>query len=160
MRNLIIVGAIAFSIGATGSWWVTADYKDAKHAAAVAKADKASNALLQKKTEEVIKAERRAIDLNNRLEKMYAKEREGIDAVFLADLTDVGRSGGLCDWGWGPSGSGALPPAKPPSDLTGASTGCPRQLSGEASRFLLTLAREADAIAAYAQLCHSWVTAK
>lgn len=157
MRNLVIVGIAAFLIGATGSWWVTTDYKEAQHAAAVAKADKANNALLQKKTEEVIKAERRAIDLNNKLEKVYAKEREAIDAVFLADLTSVGRSGGLCDWGRGPGSGGALPPVNPASDPAGASARCPRQLSDEASRFLLALAREADAVAAYAQLCHSWV---
>lgn len=161
MKNLIIVGAVCFLLGSVGSWWITADYKDARHAAAIAKADKASAALLQEKTEEVRRVERRATELNNKLERAYAKTRESIDADYAGDLVRIdGADGRLRDPGRGPCGDGAVPRTGAASSAAGAASGCAGELSGEATRFLLSQAREADAVTAYAELCHAWVMSK
>lgn len=161
MRNLVIIGAICLLSGVIGGWWVTDSYKDAKHAAAMAKADKASAALLQEKTEEVMTAERRATELNNKLERVYAKKTRAIDADYAGDLVRIGSADGrLCDPGRRPGSDGAVPPPRAPSGAAGAANGCAGELSSEASRFLLSQAREADAVAAYAELCHAWVTGR
>lgn len=154
IRTAFIALAVGLCVGALGSWYLTAEYKDAKWGKAVADQKVAAAAELQAETEKVLAAERKNTELNNQLEKNHAEANRKIDAT-LADNRRLARElGGLRDPGRRPSCGGAQAGAGPAADPAGGSAGT--ELSDEATEFLLELTAEADRAAEYAQTCHAW----
>lgn len=154
IRTALIALAIGLCVGALGSWYLTAEYKDAKWGKAVADQKVEAGKILQAETDKVLAAERKATELNNQLEKNHAESNRKIDAT-LADNRRLSRElGGLRDPGRRPSCGGAQAGAGAPADAAGSSAS--GQLSAEASDFLLELAADADRVAEYAQTCYSW----
>lgn len=154
IKTALIALAVGLLVGALGSWYLTAEYKDAKWGKAVADQKVAADKVLQAKTDKVLAAERKATELNNQLEKNHAEASRKIDAT-LADNRRLARElGGLRDPGRRPSCGGAQAGTDTPTDAAGSSAS--GQLSAEASDFLLELAADADRVAEYAQTCYSW----
>lgn len=154
IKTALIALAIGLCVGALGSWYLTAEYKDAKWGKAVADQKVEAGKTLQAETEKVLAAERKNTELNNQLEKNHADASKKIDSA-LADNRRLSRElGGLRDPGRRPSCGGAQTGADPAADPAGAATS--GQLSAEASDFLLEFAADADRVAEYAQTCYSW----
>jgi hypothetical protein len=154
IKTALIALAVGLLVGALGSWYLTAEYKDAKWGKAVADQKVEAGKILQAETNKVLAADRKATELNNQLEKNHADASKKIDST-LADNRRLSRElGGLRDPGRRPSCGGTQAGGNAPADAAGsASTG---QLSAEASDFLLEFAADADRVAEYAQTCYSW----
>ena len=154
-KTTVIAAGISFAAGAVSAWWVTADYKNAKHEAIINKIRLDAADALAKAQEQAIAVERE----NNRL----AQEIEVNNAKFkqeLADLeSDLRRrtddAGGLYDRNASPSDcpvpTDAKPTTKPAAPPAGA------KLSKQLERLLLSEAKRADDAAAYAKACYEWV---
>lgn len=154
IKTALIALAIGLLVGALGSWYLTAEYKDAKWGKAVADQKVEAGKILQAETDKVLAAERKATELNNQLEKNHAEASRKIDAT-LTDNRRLSRElGGLRDPGRRPSCGGTQAGADTPTDAAGSSAS--GQLSAEASDFLLEFAADADRAAEYAQTCYSW----
>lgn len=155
LKTAAIALAVGLSIGALGSWYLTAEYKDNKWEAAIGKQKAEAADKLQAATQRAIEAERRQNELADQLEVKHVESQQELDRV-LADNRRLARElGGLRDPGRRPSCGGTVP-----SDTTtagqpeGGATGA--ELSAEASEFLLEFAREADRAAQYAKTCYDW----
>ena len=155
IKTTVIAAGISFAVGAVSAWWVTADYKEAKYTAVIAKMKLDAADALAKAQEQAIAVERE----NNRL----AQEIEVNNAKFkqeLADLeSDLRRrtddAGGLYDRHASPSDCSvpadtkpSAQPARPPANT---------RLSKQLERLLLSEAKRADDVAAYAKTCYEWV---
>ena len=155
IKTTVIAAGISFAAGAVSAWWVTADYKNAKHEAAISQ-------LRLDAADAVFKAQEKAIEVereNNRL----AQEIEVNNAKFKQDLAsmeaDLRRraddAGGLYDRHATPSDcpvpANTQPTAQPARPAAGA------KLSKELERLLLSEAKRADDAAAYAKTCYEWV---
>jgi hypothetical protein len=151
----VIAAGISFAAGAVSAWWVTADYKEAKYTAVIAKMKLDSADALAKAQQKAIEVERE----NNRL----AQEIEVNNAKFKQELADlesdlrrrIDDAGGLYDRNAAPSNcsvpsntQSATKPATPPANT---------KLSAELTRLLLSEAKRADDAAAYAKTCYEWV---
>jgi len=156
LKTTLIALAVGLCVGALGSWYLTAEYKDAKWGKAVEQQKKEAAETLQAETEKVLAAERKNTELNNQLEKTHAEQSRKIESA-LADNRRLARElGGLRDPGRRQSC---------PSTVS-ASTGAAQQsapeaadsrLSAEATEFLLEFARDADRAAQYANTCYEWI---
>ena len=154
IKGMLTALAIGLCVGALGSWYLTAEYKDAKWGKAVADQKIEAGKILQAETEKVLAAEHKNTELNNQLEKNHADANKKIDSA-LADNRRLSRElGGLRDPGRRPSCDGAQAGAHPPANVGNSATG--GGLSEEASDFLLEFAADADRVAEYAQTCYSW----
>ena len=151
--------AIAFGAGMVLSipltWYVTAEYKDALHTAAVARQKSEAAQVLQQETEKVIAAERKTAKLKDELELQHAKSLEQVNTIMAENKRLAARLGGLRDPGRRESCNGTLPATGKTPGLDSDPTAEGR-LSSEASEFLLEFAAEADRAAIYAQTCHEW----
>lgn len=163
LRNTILAALLGLAIGALGSWWLTAEYKDSVWGKAVSDQKVEAGKVLQEETEKVLTAEREASRLKDEMEKQHAKSSAKIERT-LADNRRLTRElGGLRDPGRRSSGGCPTPGA---TEATGSSAGGAAEgelpgaaeglLSAEASEFLLEFAAEADRAAEYAQLCYRW----
>ncbi len=159
--------AIAFGAGMVLSipltWYVTAEYKDALHTAAVARQKSEAAQVLQQETEKVIAAERKTAKLKDELELQHAKSLEQVNTIMAENKRLAARLGGLRDPGRRESCNGAVPSTgKTPGGNSGPtaegrlSSEAEGLLSAEASEFLLEFAAAADRAAVYAQTCHEW----
>ena len=156
IRNLLITAAGAFIIGALTSWYVTAEYKNSKFDAMIAKQKIEAAAELQAAYDRAILAERKNINIAMDLEVQNAQTRNKLDkaladnrrlSVELGGLRDPGYRGGSgCTMSTGSNGTG----------ISIAAT-TPGRLSAEATEFLLEFARDADRAAEYAGTCRQWI---
>lgn len=154
IKTALIALAIGLCVGALGSWYLTAAYKDSKWGKAVADQKVEAAAELQTETERALAAERKNTELNNNLEKHHAEANRTIETA-LADNRRLARElGGLRDPGRRPSCSSPQGGIIPPADTAAGTAGT--ELSAEASEFLLELTAEADRAAEYARTCHDW----
>ena len=154
IKTGLIALAVGLLVGALGSWYLTAEYKDAKWGKAVSDQKVEAGKTLQAETEKAIAAERKNIELNNQLEKNHASAQDKI-SIALADNRRLARElGGLRDPGRRASCGGSQAGVELASDPAVSSAGS--ELSAEASDFLLEFAADADRAAEYAQTCYSW----
>lgn len=159
--------AIAFGAGMVLSipltWYVTAEYKDALHTAAVSRQQAEAALVLQRETEKLIAAERRTAKLKDELEIQHAKSLEQVNAILVDNKRLAAQLGGLRDPGRRPgcgvSTAAASNAARRDPDAT-AESRLPDTaegfLSAAASAFLIEFAADADRAAIYAQTCHDW----
>lgn len=155
LKTAAIALAVGLGIGALGSWYLTAEYKDNKWEAAIGKQKVEAADKLQAATQRAIEAERRHNALADQLEVKHAENQQALDRV-LADNRRLARElGGLRDPGRRPScGSTVSSDTAAAGQPEGGATGA--ELSAEASEFLLEFAREADRAAQYAKTCYDW----
>ena len=155
IKTTVIAAGISFAAGAVSAWWVTADYKEAKYTAVIAKMKLDAADALAKAQQKAIEVERE----NNRL----AQEIEVNNAKFKQELADleadlrrrIDDAGGLYDRHATPSNcsvpSNTQSAAKPAAPTAGAF------ISKQLERLLLSEAKRADDAAAYAKTCYEWV---
>ena len=154
IKTTIIAAGVSFVVGAVSAWWVTADYKNAKHESIVAK-------MKLDAADAVAKAQQKAIEVereNNRL----AQEIEVQNAKFKQELDKIGRDNerlvnefGLYDRHATPSDCPVPTDAKPTTQPAAPPAGA--KLSKQLERLLLSEAKRADDAAAYAKTCFEWV---
>ena len=151
--------AIAFGAGMVLSipltWYVTAEYKDALHTAAVSRQQAEAALVLQQETEKVIAAERRTAKLKDELEIQHAKSIEQVNAILADNRRLAARLGGLRDPGRRESCNSPVPSAGKTAGVN-PEPSAEGRLSSEATEFLLEFAADADRAAVYAQTCHEW----
>lgn len=143
-------------LSAIGAWWVTREYYIDQHIAYVASQRAAEVDALRRHTDEVMRLQERNHALATGLEAQHGADQNALDKA-LADNQRLARKlGGLRDPGGRSTNhcpvSTAAPAAGQPADATAEN-----RLSTEASEFLLEFARDADAAASYAGICHQWV---
>jgi hypothetical protein len=156
VRSIALAAAIGLGIGSLGSWYLTAEYKDASWTASIEKQKVEAAKQLQTATDRAIEAERSQNKLANQLEVKHVESERQLDKA-LADNRRLARElGGLRDPGRRPSCGGTLSTdsttaGQPEGGTAGA------ELSAEASEFLLEFARDADRAAQYASTCSTWI---
>lgn len=155
-KTTLLMAALSFGIGALGSWYLTAKYKDASWTASIEKQKVEAANQLQAATDRAISAERRQNELAVQLEVNHVESERELDKA-LADNRRLARElGGLRDPGRRPScGNTVSTNSTTTSQLEGGTTGT--ELSTEASEFLLEFARDADRAAQYAATCRAWI---
>lgn len=155
VRPIALAAAIGLGIGSLGSWYLTAEYKDASWTASIEKQKVEAAKQLQAATDRAIEAERSQNKLANQLEVEHVESERQLDKA-LADNRRLARElGGLRDPGRRPScnatvSTNSTTSSQPEGGTTGA------ELSAEASEFLLEFARDADRAAQYAKTCYDW----
>ena len=155
IKTTVIAAGISFAAGAVSAWWVTADYKEAKYTAVIAKMKLDAADALAKAQQKAIEVERE----NNRL----AQEIEVNNAKFKQELADleadlrrrIDDAGGLYDRNATPSDCPVPANTKPATQPARPSAGV--KLSKELERLLLSEAKRADDAAAYAKTCFEWI---
>lgn len=150
----ICVGA-SFSIGALSSWWLTADYKEAKYTAAISQMKLEAASALHDATLKAMEVAQENSRLANELEVVNAQHRKKLDETLADNRRLVSELGGLYDGNAATSNcplpSGANAPSNPPATASGA------KLSNQLAELLLSESRRADEAAAYARTCYEWV---
>ena len=151
----MLAAVVGLGVGAVGSWYLTAEYKDASWTASVEKQKVKAAEQLQSATDRAISAERRQNELATQLEVKHVESEKELDKALSTNQRLARELGGLRDPGRRPSCSGSVSTdsttsAQPETSSTGT------ELSAEASKFLLEFARDADRAAQYAKTCYDW----
>ena len=142
---------------ALGSWYFTAEYKDAVHTAAFDTYKRELAELHAKNLNEVLQKEREARERADAIEVKYHDATTEIRLVRNDNARLARELGGLRDPGKRPGATPGL------GSTQGTAPGCTHdpaaagRLSEEATRFLLDFAEDADRAAAYANACYEWV---
>jgi len=156
LRTAIIALAIGLGVGAVGSWYLTAEYKDASWTASIEKQKVKAAEQLQSATDRAISAERRQNELATQLEVKHVESERELDKALSTNRRLARELGGLRDPGRRPSCGGSMPTnSTTSSQPEGGAAGT--ELSAEASEFLLEFARDADRAAQYALTCSAWI---
>lgn len=151
---LAIAVLVVLSAVAGGSWYLTAEYKDAVWGEAIAKQKVAAAAELQTATDDVLKKERAAAQRNITLEKEHAQAKRKIDNVLTDNRRLARELGGLRDPGRRSSCGDAVPADS--SAGRAPDSAAEGRLSEAATEFLLGFAADADRAAEYASACFRW----
>lgn len=156
LKNIIIAGAVGLLIGSLSAGFYVRSVVNDKWNAKIAQQKIEAAAQLQKATIKVLETERKFAKLSTELEVQNEISKNRLEAVTDTNRRLAVANGGLRDPGRRagcscplPGNAGATSSAQ--SQTTGA------QLSTEATEFLLTLTKEADDAAVYAQTCHNWI---
>lgn len=156
IKSMALTAAISLGLGALGSWYLTAEYKDASWTASIEKQKVKAAEQLQAATDRAILAERRQNELANQLEVKHVESERELDKALSTNRRLARELGGLRDPGRRPSCGGTMPTdSTTSSQPEGGATGA--ELSAEASEFLLEFARDADRAAQYASTCSAWI---
>lgn len=156
VKTTLLAAVIGLSVGAIGSWYLTAEYKDASWTASIEKQKVKTAEQLQAATDRAISAERRQNELATQLEVKHVESERELDKALSTNRRLARELGGLRDPGRRPSCGGTVPTdSTASSQPEGGTTGT--ELSAEASEFLLEFARDADRAAQYASTCSVWI---
>ena len=152
--TIIAIGA-AFAIGATSAWWITADYKESKYQAVIAKIRLDAASALADATKKALDVERANNKLATELEVQNAENRKKLDDVYADNLRLANEYAGLYDRhasaGDCPVPSDSSTSAKPVAPSANG------RLSDPLAKLLLSESRRADEAAAYAATCYNWI---
>ena len=149
--GVLLVG-VAF-----GSWYLTAEYKDAVHTAKFDAYKRELAELHAQNLNEVLQKEREAQERADEIEVKYHDATTEIRTIRNDNARLARELGGLRDPGKRPGATPGL------GSTQGTAPGCTHdpaaagRLSEEATRFLLDFAEDADRAAAYANACYEWV---
>ena len=156
LKTTLLAAAVGLTIGAVGSLYLTAKYKDASWTASIEKQKVEAAGQLQAATDRAISAERRQNELATQLEVKHVESEKELDKALSTNRRLARELGGLRDPGRRPSCGGSVPTdSTTASQPEGGATGA--ELSAEASEFLLEFARDADRAAQYASTCSAWI---
>jgi hypothetical protein len=143
IKTTMIVGMVAFAVGATSAWWTTSGYKDAKFDAFKFAAD-AAYAQAKAKTVE--------IELKN---QMLAKE---LDSAYRQNKRDIDRlSNELATVRMRDPNARSCPVSNPPTTGEPQNEAAGADISEELTQLLRAESRRADEAALYAQTCYRWI---
>jgi hypothetical protein len=144
LKILIIVGTTSFLGGATGGWYATSQYKDAKFSAYKAQADLLFN---QAKTQAEA-TDKRNQEIAKELDNAHQQNKTRVDALTrqLASVRMRDPNARSCPV---PSTSTATP------DTEDAATGA--DISAQLAELLRAESQRADEAALYAQTCYQWI---
>lgn len=151
---LIAIGA-SFSIGAASSWWVTADYKEAKYTAILEKQKYDAAQALSVAVAKAHAEERENNRLSTELEIANAENRKKLDELQADNLRLASEYSGLYDRYSTNSNCSVPSSSSSPIGTSTAPTGA--KLSAQLTQLLLSESRRADEAAAYAKTCYEWV---
>jgi len=152
--TVIAIGA-AFVIGATSAWWITADYKEGKYQAVIAKMKLDAADALAVATRRALAIERDNNRLATELEVKNAENRKNLDNVYADNLRLASEFAGLYDrYASASNCPVSSDPSAPSKPVTSPSGG---RLSDPLAKLLLSESRRADEAAAYAATCYQWI---
>ena len=154
IKTTVIAAGISFAAGAVSAWWVTADYKEAKYTAVIAKMKLDAADALAKAQQKAIEVERENNRLAQEIEVNNAKHKQEL-AKLTRDNRRLVAERGLYDRG--ASQSDCAMPADPNPTGKPACTATGNRLSAGLSEFLLRQFERADEVAAYAKACYEWI---
>ena len=155
LRLVIITAFSAFIIGATSSWWVTSDYKNAKHEQVLAAMRTASLEALQIAQQKALDIERKNVQLATELEVQNVQARQKLDLLASVNRRLTTEYAGLYDRHATSSGSTQCPTTSSTTKPAHSPTGT--RLSDALTELLLSESRRADEAATYAQTCYAWI---
>lgn len=155
IKTTVIALGSSFVIGVLSSWWITSEYKDAKHSKVISTMQLQAAEALDQARVKALAIERENNRLATELEVSHNEFRKSIDSIQADNARLSTELGGLYDskatCSGSTSGTSGTAPSNPPKSTTGA------KLSKEASGFLLSESRRADEAAAYAATCYQWI---
>lgn len=154
LNTTFVAAAISFAIGSLSAWYLTAEYKNAKHEAIVGKMQDEGNKALLAATDKLIQTERENARLANEVEANHVQASNKINDLYADNLRLASEYSGLYDR-YATSSCAMSGKPDTPSGANNATTG--GRLSNEASGFLLNESRRADEAAAYARTCYEWI---
>lgn len=141
---------------AFGSWWFTAEYKNAVWQSKFDAYKRELAEMHQKNLNGVLTKERVAREQAAEIEVKYHETTDQIQNLRNTNARLTRELGGLRDPGRTNTTSGmGVPQGTTSSNI--ANSSAEGQLSREASQFLLDFAEDADRAAAYANACYEWV---
>jgi hypothetical protein len=145
IKIIVIVGTTAFLGGATGAWYATSQYKDARFSAYKAQADLLF-AQAQAQTEAT---DKRNQEIAKELDNAHKQNKARVDRLTseLANVRLRDPNARSC-----PVSETASASTDPVDSPTGA------DLSEELERLLRAESQRADEAALYAQTCYQWIT--
>jgi hypothetical protein len=155
LRLVVIAAFSSFFIGSVFSWWVTSDYKNAKHQQIIAEMYVASTQALLLAQQKALDTEREHIRLATEIEVQHVQTRQTLDLLGADNARLISESAGLYDRH--SSGSGSSQCSAPSSPAEPVDTSTRTKLSNELTQFLLSESRRADEAASYAQTCYAWI---
>lgn len=147
--------AAAFLFGALSSWWITADYKEAKYTAIIAKMQLDAAAAVREAMQKAIAAERENNRIAQELEIANHEFRKTLDQAADDNRRLTDELGGLYDRQSPAGNCGVSTVPGSPGEPAGAAART--KLSKELERLLLSESRRADEAAAYAKTCFDWI---
>lgn len=154
LNSTFVASAATAVIVGVSVWWVTADYKNAKHAAIVSQMQLDANVALQEALVKTLEVERQNQILAQDIELMSAKHRQELQNVENDLRILIDNTGGLRD----PNATNCPAGEKEPTSTTkptGQTTG--GNISKGLERLLLSEAKRADEAASYAMTCYNWL---
>lgn len=154
LNTTFVASAITAAVVGVSVWWVTADFKNAKHQAIVSEMQIKANVALQEALVKTLEIERQNQQLAQDIEVMSAKHKQELQNVETDLRERVANSGGLFD----PNATNC--PAreeKPAASGKSANQTARGNISKDLERLLLSESRRADEAAAYAQTCYEWI---
>jgi hypothetical protein len=155
--KIFIIGlGIAFVSGTTLSWWLTADYKNAKFAETISTIRLDAAEAVRLATNKAREADAENFRIATELEVAHNEFRQNLDIVKDDNARLVSELGGLYDRYSAASHSNVPSSTTSPSSTPVAPT--TGKLSKELTEFLLSESARADQAAAYAQTCYDWVS--
>lgn len=155
LRLVAITAFSAFIIGATSSWWVTSDYKNAKHQQVLSAMQLASNEALLLAQQKALDTERENVRLATELEVQNVQARQKLDLLAADNRRLTAQYSGLYDRHAPSSGGTERTPSGSAPKSAHSPTGT--KLSDSLTELLLSESRRADEAATYAQTCYAWI---
>lgn len=155
LRLVTITAFSAFIIGVTSSWWVTSDYKNAKHQQVLTAMQLASTEALLLAQQKALDTERENVRLATELEVQNVQARQKLDLLAADNRRLTAEYSGLYDRHATNSGSAQCSASSSSTKPANPSTGT--KLSDTLTELLLSESRRADEAATYAQTCYAWI---
>lgn len=151
-----VVGGLTILGIAFGTWYFTANYKDAVWQSKFDTYKRELAEMHQRNLNEVLNKEREAREHAAEIEVKYHETTDQIKTLRNTNARLARELGGLRDPGKSNTTSGVgMSQGATSGNTFDPSTSS--QLSREASQFLLDFAEDADRAAAYANSCYEWV---
>lgn len=155
IKTFIIGLGIAFVSGTTLSWWLTADYKNAKFAETISTIRLDAAEAVRLATNQAREVDAENYRIATELEVAHNEFRQNLDTVKADNARLVSELGGLYDSHAAASHSN-VPSSTTPSSSAPV-TPTTGKLSRELTQLLLSESARADEAAAYARTCYDWV---
>lgn len=156
LNTTFVASAVTALIVGVSVWWVTADYKNAKHQAIVSEMQIKANVALQEALVKTLEIERQNQQLAQDIEVMSAKHKQELRNVETDLRNLIDNAGGLFDPN---SANCPTREEKPAASGKSANQTARGNISKDLERLLLSESRRADEAAAYANTCYEWIKA-
>lgn len=154
LNSIAIACAATAVVTATSTWWITADYKNAKHAAIVSEMQIKANYALQEALVKTLEVERQNQQFAQEIELLSTKHKQELQNVQDDFRRLIDNSGGLRDPN---SADCAAREEKPAASAKPSGQATRSNISKNLERLLLSESRRADEAATYAQTCYQWL---